>query len=290
MKITKLKTLDQIVANWHLLEACQFKCQYCYAEWSKTQLPHVYRCEHNSKDLIDQIAGLQRHGRKVRISFAGGEPLLDKKLTEKIAHAHRCDLAVSLITNGGLLSDRFIHQNGEKITMLGVSIDSLDDATNLSIGRATVSKKLVDQNKIIDLLWLVRQINPNIRIKINTVVNQFNFNEDLSPLIERIKPDKWKVLRVLPATYRSAAQAISDEKFAIFKNKHSHIACAIFEDNECMTNSYLMIDPYGRFFFNKDNQQYSYSEPILAVGIEHALSQTDFDIMKFVNRYPDGVH
>ena len=280
---------NTLVINWHLLEPCQFKCKYCYAEWGKAKLPEVYKSQDDSRLLIEQIGKLRRPGRKVRISFAGGEPLLDKKLSLKIDDARSHRLAVSIITNGALLSEDFMEKNSKKISMLGVSIDSLDAETNLIIGRSTISGKRADYQKIIRLLDLAREINPDIRIKINTVVNRYNFDEDLSNLISRVKPDKWKVLRVLPATQKSKTQEISDEQFMIFQERHAHIECAVFEDNECMKNSYLMIDPYGRFFFNKKNIDYGYSAPILEVGIEQALAKTDFDETKFINRYPNGV-
>ena len=44
------------------------------------------------------------------------------------------------------------------------------------------------------------------------------------------------------------------------------------ESNEAMTGSYLMIDPLGRFFDNTKGQ-HTYSGPILAVGVETALTE-----------------
>ena len=281
--------IPDLVVNWHLLEPCQFKCKYCYAEWEKTRLPEIYKDPRASSHLIEQIALLE-HGRSaVRLSFAGGEPLLDKKLSAKIDRARDHQLAVSIISNGHLLKQDFLRENGKKIAMLGISIDSLEPVRNQKIGRRTLTDKQTDYQNIIKLLSVAREINPDIRIKINTVVNQFNFDEDLSELIDRIKPDKWKVLRVLPTTVKSRIQAISDEQFMLFRKKHTHISCAVFEDNECMKNSYLMIDPYGRFFFNKENGEYGYSDPILTVGIEEAFVQTSFDEVKFSNRYSGGV-
>ena len=280
---------NNVVVNWHLLEPCNFQCKYCFAEWRKSSLPEVYKSPSDSERLIEQISRLDRYWPKVRISFAGGEPFLDKKLAEKIDCAYQHNLAVSVISNGDLLSETFLRQNAENICMLGISIDSSHAATNLIIGRATRAHRQADYEKIIDLLWLARKINPQIRIKINTVVNCFNFNEDLSALIHRVKPDKWKVFQVLPATTKSAKQAISAEQFGIFKKRHEHIPCAVFEDNDCMKNSYLMIDPYGRFFFSGEVGEYGYSDPILEVGIEKALKQIDFSEEKFNARYPKGV-
>ena len=285
MKTATQNFTRNIVVNWHLLEPCQFHCKYCYAEWRKRVLPEVYKNGPDSEKLIAQIAALRHTFDSVRLSFAGGEPLLDKNLPAKIQCARRNRLDVSIITNGGLLSPKFVRENAREISMLGVSIDSLNAEANLNIGRATRAGKLPDYRKVIALLELAREINPAIQIKINTVVNRFNFDEDLSALIGRVRPDKWKVLRVLPATEKSRSEKITDAQFAAFQNRHAHFSCVLFEDNECMKNSYLMIDPYGRFFFNKKPLGYDYSESILKVGIQKALAQTDFDGEKFAKRY-----
>ena len=55
------------------------------------------------------------------------------------------------------------------------------------------------------------------------------------------------------------------------------------ESNEAMTESYVMIDPAGRFF---DNAQgfHRYSDPILRVGVETALKQVSINTDRFYQR------
>lgn len=274
-----------IVINWHLLEPCQLKCTYCYAEWSKSNLPLIFRDEDKSKQLIREIAKLDNDG-TLRLSFAGGEPLLDKKITQKIRWASEENLQTSIITNGDFLSKALKKEDLSRLQMLGVSIDSFNNKENILIGRATSSGRVPDYIEIARYLELAREINPKIKIKINTVVNRFNWQNNLSQYIEEIKPDKWKVLRVLPATSRSELQTITDEQFQKFKFTHKHLPYVRFEDNPSMINSYLMIDPYGRFFFNQEKKQrYGYSESIIEVGIQEALNQIKFDEKKFKARY-----
>jgi radical S-adenosyl methionine domain-containing protein 2 len=247
-------------------------------------MPLIFKDKPQSNELIKQIASLKNY-RDVRLSFAGGEPLLDKRLTDKISFANENNLKVSLITNGDLLTEDFLYENCLKIDMIGISIDSFNDSTNLSIGRATSMGHIPDYKNIAKLMVLAKKINPNIKIKINTVVNQFNFNENMSDIIQFIKPDKWKIFRVLPATEKSKSQEISNNKFETFINQHKHIECTSVEDNNTMFNSYLMIDPYGRFFYNKTGGGYGYSQSILNTGITKALETIDFDYKKFTNRY-----
>lgn len=68
--------------------------------------------------------------------------------------------------------------------------------------------------------------------------------------------------------------------FQSFISRHQHLKTkcnvdVIGEDNDDMTNSYLMVTPDGKFYQNKDNK-YIYSENILDVGIEKAFDQIKF--------------
>jgi radical S-adenosyl methionine domain-containing protein 2 len=302
MKTTTPKIKDStIVINWHLLEPCQFKCKYCYAQWDKADLPQVYKNNSMSEKLIDELLLFKQQYKNVRLSLAGGEPLLDKNIEHKIIYAYKKNLKVSIITNGDLLTEKFILDNAKYLDILGLSIDSMNDETNIKIGRATLTLKLPKYNEIIALVKLAKKVNPKIKIKINTVVNRFNFNENMRDLIKDINPDKWKIFQVLPTTNKAKSEVITTEQFNIFTNKHKNIKNAMFENNNIMLASYLMIDPFGRFFANSDNVKnnaknntinkiakganYAYSSPILNVGIMQAFEQIEFNFDRFINRY-----
>lgn len=132
-----------------------------------------------------------------------------------------------------------------------------------------------------------RAENPNIKIKLNMVVNAHNFIEDLSNLIEVIAPEKWKVFRALPAT--TDALLISDQSFSEFVERHEHLEHIMrVENNNTMLASYLMVDPLGRFFDNSvclRSKAYCYSDPIHEVGAKKAFSQITFDANAFNARY-----
>lgn len=53
-----------------------------------------------------------------------------------------------------------------------------------------------------------------------------------------------------------------------------------------MVQSYLMIDPHGRFYQNRlGGKGYDYSSPILEVGAAQAFTQIPFDLDRFLDRY-----
>lgn len=51
-----------------------------------------------------------------------------------------------------------------------------------------------------------------------------------------------------------------------------------------MTQSYLMVSPYGEFYQNSSSNEYVYSKKIIDLGVHQALDQVGFDYSKFVRR------
>lgn len=287
-----------VVVNWHLTEACNFSCRYCYAHWERAEsVKDLIREEHQVRALVTELGRFFRsdgaaekfgfYGVNPRLNIAGGEPLLFPSVVEDtVKFARRVGLRASLITNGSLLTERIARRIGASLEVLGISIDSAQPFSNRLIGRINSQGEFLDLEQLRKAVEVIRERNPAIKIKLNTVVNRVNWQDDFSDLISLIQPDKWKVLRVLPVTDQS--MTVTDEEFQFFLNRHRKYGkIAVIEDNQDMVESYIMVDPQGRFFQNSPcSAGYEYSQPILGVGAEKAFSQVNFDVDKFSSRYP----
>lgn len=294
-----------LVLNWHLTEACNYRCQYCYATWNESACPReLIHDPERTAALLSELYRFFRPGNRanplasrmswssVRLNLAGGEPLLHaNKLPAIVSQARALGFEVSMISNGSRLTRELLDQQAPQLTWLGISIDSASPETNRAIGRIDRRGRLLDLDDLATGLASARQSNPGLRLKLNTVVNQLNHAEDLSALIQSFAPQKWKVLRMLPVANQHLA--VSDGQFAAFVARHrtfANILCA--EDNQDMRESYLMVDPYGRFFQNSPliaGQGYAYSQPILQVGAEAAFAEMAFDPERFSARYIPAV-
>jgi len=159
--------------------------------------------------------------------------------------------------------------------------------SNRAIGRIDRRGQLLDLEALSTEIDAARQLHPQLRLKLNTVVNQINHGEDLSSMIDRFAPSKWKILRMLPVVNQHLK--VSDDQFLSFVARHANFAKIICpEDNQDMHDSYLMIDPHGRFFQNSlqsPGQGYEYSQPILRAGAEAAFAEMVFDPERFRSRY-----
>jgi radical S-adenosyl methionine domain-containing protein 2 len=146
----------------------------------------------------------------------------------------------------------------------------------------------MDTDKVLMNIDYIKELNPSIDIKINTVVSSLNRLEDLSAFIDQVAPSKWKIFKVLPVVTRE--NEVSQDDFIEFLERHSSFENIISsEDNDEMTDSYLMIDTIGRFFQNSIlGSGYSYSASIVDTGIKEALNEINFDPQKFHGRYRTG--
>lgn len=287
-----IKIQRELVVNWHITEACNYHCNYCFAKWDK-QKNELMNDENSVSKLMDEIQKLPAilNGKyltefeSIRLNLVGGETFLNiRKVTRIIHQAKQRKFSLSAITNGSRLNNDLVTLIADDFNSIGFSVDSLDSPTNIKIGR-TEKSGVMDTDKVLRDISLIKELNPSIDIKINTVVSSLNQSEDLSAFIDQAAPNKWKVFKVLPVITRE--NEVSQDDFIEFLERHSKFENIISsEDNDEMTDSYLMIDPIGRFFQNSIlGNGYSYSTPIVNTGIEEALNEINFDPEKFHGRY-----
>lgn len=289
---------SELVINWHLTEACNFRCRYCYSKWQAGPGKELIHSPERSAAMLAEIArhfspdnplnqarlGMQWDS--VRLSLAGGEPLLySREVVAVVALARSLGFKVSLITNGSRLTQPLMAELAPQLSVLGLSFDSAMASTNREIGRADKHERVLSLSNLAAIVESGRRLNPDLRVKINTVVNALNFTEDMSQAIRQLAPDKWKLLRMLPTI--TSDLAIADREFAEFVGRHQQFGGIMAaEDNNDMIESYIMIDPHGRFFQNALNGNgYRYSEEILAVSAETAFRQICWQAEKFQSRY-----
>lgn len=284
----KTKNLEGIIpsVNYHLWNPCNMRCKFCFATFQDTKvvLPKGHLPKEESLALVRQIGTI---GFK-KITFAGGEPTLCPWISELIKEAKMLGLTTMLVTNGTKLDDDFLSVNQEYLDWIILSVDSLIDETNLTSGRAIMGKKMISKESYKKMIDDIHQYH--YRLKINTVVHQFNYEESLLDFIEYAQPERWKVFQVLPMKGENDEFIdefkISKEQFEQFLNHHQVLKekeILVSENNSEMMDSYAMIDPSGRFFTNKKGYQ-EYSSPILEVGIEKAYQEMNFNYKKFLKR------
>ena len=211
--------------------------------------------------------------------------MLGKRFSDAVLLAKSFGFRTSIITNGHLLSDSMITRVGPHIDMLGVSFDTADNLIAQSIGRIDRNLKWLSPDDLLRIVQRYKSINPLGTVKINTVVNSFNWREDLNNFIQILSPDKWKILRVLPVYGEQLT--VSDIQYYSYVKRHKRLSLiSTVEDNTDMWQSYLMINPQGRFYQNTSSCNGLVESPsILEEGVDRALGYIDFSVENFAKRY-----
>lgn len=222
-----------------------------------------------------------------KINFAGGEPFMNAELLGQLVKYCKDTLkleSVSLVTNGSKVSQKWLAKYGEYLDIMAISCDSFDETTNTKIGRGTGNHL----KTVTDLSQKCK--DRGIKLKINTVVNRYNFLEEMNAAIEQIDPFRWKCFQVLIVpeengsedTLRDARRfLINDEEWRLFCDKHKHQKCFVPESNDIMASSYLLLDE-NLCFLNKGVGKPTKS--ILEIGVSAALKDVYWDEDGFERR------
>ncbi|WP_320018196.1 viperin family antiviral radical SAM protein [Labilibaculum manganireducens] len=269
--------------NFHLWEPCNMRCKFCFASFQdvkKSILPKGHLSRENSIEVIRQLAN---HGFK-KITFAGGEPTLCPWLSELISEAKGLGMTTMLVTNGSMLTNQFLEDNKDYLDWIALSIDSLSENSNVLIGRC-INGNSVPRENYYKLVHKVKKYN--YRLKINSVINKYNYSEDMLDFITEADPERWKVIQALPIKGQNDKAieevSITEDEFSIFLEKHKDLKSMVSESNDEMRGSYVMVDPAGRFFDNSQGE-HVYSESILTNGARSAIEEMNYSFTKFENR------
>lgn len=200
--------------NLHLTEVCNFKCRYCFAHFEKHSILNV-------EDWKQIILNCFQSGMVEAINFAGGEPLLFPGLMELVHYARQLGLRCSLISNASLMDDAWIRENAGYFETIGISVDSFTDGIMQQIGRCNAKGEALTLDTLSHRLHLIHTLYPDVRLKLNTVVNRLNMNEDMAAAFIKchLPVSRWKLLKMCPfddGCHSNAALAISDEEYFRF--------------------------------------------------------------------------
>ena len=284
-----MSTLNKtgLSVNFHLWQPCNYQCGFCFAGFEdvkKSVLPAGHLTQDKSESVVRQLA---EYGFG-KITFAGGEPTLCPWLGDLISLAKDAGMVTMLVTNGSRLNTEILEKYRPFLDWVVLSIDSIIPETNLQGGRFQNKRKLPDASYYLNLIENIHAFG--YKFKINTVVHRYNKDEVMAGFIEQANPLRWKIFKVLSIENQNQGTygnfEISDKEFSLYLKRNITPGLEkimVAEDNDAMSESYLMIDPAGRFFDNSTGA-YQYSESICDAGVPVALAGINFDYEKYLRR------
>ena len=270
--------------NFHLWKPCNMQCRFCFAifqDVGRDILPEGHLPRQGCLSVVDSLASAGFD----KINFAGGEPTLCPWLSDLLHRAKDLGFTTSIVTNGSRISPEWLNGVADALDWATVSIDTLDPRKLEELGRVTRDGPL-SEDAYLNVIDMLKE--RGIRVKINTVVTRSNCGEDLTGLIARARPERWKLLQVLPVRGQNDGlvddQVITPGQFTRYITRNQAVekmgVAVVPETNQMMTGSYVMVDPGGRFFDNTTGT-HVYSRPINEVGVRAALQEISIDADRF---------
>jgi MoaA/NifB/PqqE/SkfB family radical SAM enzyme len=158
---------------WLVTAPCNLRCIHCYG--NVEELPRANPNKNVQREIADRII----ESGAMRVTLAGGEPLLRPDTPQIIEHLADHGIAVVLGTNGAYLKPEIL-KSIARTNLVEISLDSHNDKINNSIriSRLSSGNAYSDALAAVDLC-----IVNDIRVRVLTCLNKYNW-ADLEPMCD----------------------------------------------------------------------------------------------------------
>ncbi|KAG8965924.1 Radical S-adenosyl methionine domain-containing protein 2 [Tulasnella sp. 419] len=230
-----------------------------------------------------------------KLNISGGEPFLNPRYIGEIFRFCKQELhleGTSVVCNGSKVTEKWMEEFGQYLDVMAISCDTFETETNEKHGRGDKKGRNGHISNVADVVDMCKKYN--IKVKINSVITIYNWQEDMNDHIANLDPFRWKVFQVLLLDGENTGSStnskrdarhltITKEQFQAFLDRHKDQKCLVPEDNDAMRDSYLNLDEQMRFL-NCTNGGKIAGRSLLEVGVEEALKDSGFDSKAFYER------
>ena len=159
--------------------SCMYYCGFCGRNQKAAYKGSVTK-EGNQR-FKDIISSMPKYS---TLSISGGlEPLTNSGLGDIISHAKSEGVRVPLITNGHMLTPRYLERNPGlwDLDSLRISLYGVDEEATFFVTRHKKAYKLV-KNNVVEFLKLRNEINPKLKFGFNYIILPENIDTILQLL------------------------------------------------------------------------------------------------------------
>lgn len=285
MKSQTTSKNNGIKVNFHICEHCNYKCRHCFAKFQCIKMLSGKEWEKITDNVLQS-----NHVNYINI--AGGEPLLHPDFDSIVSYIHSKGVKLSLITNGFCVNEEWIRKNAKKFDTIGFSIDTLNRELQIKTGRSDSKDRVINADDFRRKISLIRKYNPNIRIKVNTVVSDINRDDRIAEYIKEWKIDRWKILKMQlfdNGQFNNRDIEITNDTYDNYVSKSLEIlgdsssTRVVLE--RAIQGSYIMIGANGWLLDDTDTLSYRKIINCLTDNFSEGLRKLKLNKKRYMSRY-----
>ena len=193
---------------WNITARCNQNCKYCHRFLNINDLTF--------EENINILNNLEDSG-VTSITWTGGEALLLKGIDDLLKVSYEKGIKNKIITNGKLLTPKRIDKIYKYLDSITLSIDSVSDNINDSLGRG--KNHFQEVKKILDY---ISEKKYDVKIRINSVVCKNNINSfgDLTSFLNNYNIYSWRVFKFMPLREKAR---VNKESFDISLSDYNEV-------------------------------------------------------------------
>lgn len=202
---------------WNITARCNQNCKYCHRFLNVKDLTFDENLT-ILKNLID--AGVNC------ITWTGGEALLLDGIDELLKYSYEHKIKNKIITNGKLLTPEKIDKIYRYLDSVTLSIDSIDDDINDSLGRGREHR-----SEIKEILDYIKFKKYNVKVRINSVVckNNIDVFDNLIDFLNDYDIYSWRIFKFMPLREKAV---VNKEKFNITMDEYLNVVLKVKENSK----------------------------------------------------------
>ena len=193
---------------WNITARCNQNCKYCHRFLNIKDL--------SIEENVFILEELKKAGVKC-ITWTGGEALLLNGIDELLEKAYMMGIKNKIITNGKLLTKERIDKIYKYLDSITLSIDSIDNEINESLGRG---KNHFQEVK--NILDYIKYKNYDVKIRINSVICKYNITDinNLVKFLNEYNIYSWRIFKFMPLREKAI---VNQNMFNISLNRYNEV-------------------------------------------------------------------
>ena len=255
---------------WLLTTKCNLSCPMCYrfvGDLHQIELRSKHQIAHR---IVEE--GIRK------VTFAGGEPLLDRDLPDLVRQLNQQGVKTALCTNGELLTEA-------RLVELAPFLDELTVAVDGSTPKIHGAMRSSPANFEVSLRLLQEVQKYSVSLDISTVVTRVNLHdlENIRDIVFSSGIHKWKVFQFYPLMMGAKNRAwleVSAEEFtkvqALLASHRGSLEIDFRDAREETMRSYLHISQTGRLLIVKGGNYRDIGSVLECKNLVECLEENGF--------------